>query len=423
MQRILRSLLMCVLGGVFLLATGCAKSPLDRAKAFLDAGMGSDAVPLLQLEIQASPKNTRAHLLLGQAELLLGDHEAAQESFRHALLLDPGLSKRIGALYVDAASRVVSERPDIVGSYLEAAREYTHDYDRRIAQLYRGRALHSLMAPIGAAMARNALQLDPTLARDDTVAYFVAQGGQAADLERFLAAFPKSRYREAALIAVAYAAEAAGDYAKARACVEQTLPLVRDGDGRAQAAGFLKRLEAEQRAVAEAQATRQRDEVAAAAALERSRQARLLAQGRMAAVDAMQRAREAEDQARIAEAQAAEREREVQAQERRRAELRPILALLPGRWRFQNCAAAGLPEGYIDFQRVEPNGGVAGEFVFPTWYQPRTRFTGTVQGTRVELVRDVGSPENWTAAIDVSARTLTGTRDGGEFKDRSARKE
>src|SRR4029077_20425105 len=96
---------------LLLVSPGCSKSPIDRAQAFLDAGMASQAVPLIQIEIQANPKNARAHLMLGQASLMLNDQAAAKESFDRAVLLNPGWADKVGRAYLDAANKLISGDP------------------------------------------------------------------------------------------------------------------------------------------------------------------------------------------------------------------------------------------------------------------------------------------------------------------------
>ena len=47
-----------------------------------------DAAAILSLNLETNPNDTRSHILLAQAQLLLGDVTAAVGSFRTALLLD-----------------------------------------------------------------------------------------------------------------------------------------------------------------------------------------------------------------------------------------------------------------------------------------------------------------------------------------------
>lgn len=64
---------------------------LERARALLRAGQAAEAVPLLQALLARSPEAADAWFALGQAQGMLDRHEQAENAFRGALRLRPGM--------------------------------------------------------------------------------------------------------------------------------------------------------------------------------------------------------------------------------------------------------------------------------------------------------------------------------------------
>jgi cytochrome c-type biogenesis protein CcmH/NrfG len=58
------------------------------AGQLIQDGRINDAADLLFLNLETNPNDARSHVLLAQAQMLLGDVPAAVGSFRAALLLD-----------------------------------------------------------------------------------------------------------------------------------------------------------------------------------------------------------------------------------------------------------------------------------------------------------------------------------------------
>ena len=399
-----------------ILLTGCAKSPVDRAQAFLEANMASEAVPLLKIEIQADPRNARAHLLLGQAALLLNDREAARESFGRAVLLNPGWTERVGRSYLDAANKLIGGDPselDLGVSYLRFARESTQDLDKEIARSMRRAGLRRESV----ALLRAAVEIDASLAKDDSVAaYLAADPAQdpvprMAALEGFLDAHPNSKLRPAMLLGLARMDVVAGDRPRAKARAEEAARAAADPETKAAALALLQEIGAVEQGAAEAEA--------AARQAEASRQ-EALAQRTLADQEAEGRRIQARAAAQSAQANA-ELERKARAEanvRRAQSELLQAIQVLPGRWEFVDSPDLGSARvgGYIDFQTVGADGSVSGEFVFPNWDYPRNPFQGRVASGMVTIIRDCTPPggikQRWTGRLDLEARSLRGVAEG-----------
>jgi hypothetical protein len=230
------------------LCAGCSKSPLDRAQAFLDAGMASDAVPLLRAEIQSNPKNARAHLLLGEVALLTKDREAAGVEFRRVLLLKPGWKDRIARTYTEAAGAFLDPQDfssaSLATEYLEAARGFSPEHDRRLASAFRRAGLR-LDTP---SLLGTAVRLDSALARDDSVAAALALDPEPDDdarlkaMTRFLSAFPGSPLRPGIFLAAARLELVAGELDSAKAHAAAAQRLASEGETREAAAKLVKTL-------------------------------------------------------------------------------------------------------------------------------------------------------------------------------------
>jgi len=323
MGRVLVFLLLLAL--VSLLA-GCSKSPINRAQAFLDAGMASEAVPLLQLEIQSNPKNARAHLMLGQAQLMLNDQAAAQESFGRALLLNPGWVDKVGRAYVDAASRLslgdYSEMRLAV-SYLESARHTTRSFDKDIAKLMRRIGLR-LPEP---ELLRSAVQVDGTLAKDDSLAACLALYStdnpalRKQALGQFLAEHPKSALRPKVLIEIAREEVVAGNRPKAKAYAEEAERLSTDQGMKDAARTLLEDMARADDTELEARAATRRAELGTQEAMARQKLAEQEAAARAEAARKEQGAQRAVREAAQKERQAKLQAERTAALERRKVSL------------------------------------------------------------------------------------------------------
>ncbi len=285
---------------------GCSKSPIDRAQAFLDAGMGAQAVPLLQLEIQSNPKNARAHLLLGEALLTGGDAAGAKESFDRAVLLNPGAREQVGKAYFDVGSRLAGksgEELHIGLQYLDAAHQQTHAFDKPIARIYRRVGLEQQAA----VLLESAVKLDPSLAADDSLSAMDALWRQDGDRQTILRAYltehPQSALRAGALEELAKYAIATGNLTEATGFAQQVLASSQNPQVQAAGKTLLADIAAagvnkERAAVAEAQLNRQQ------AALAQQRQtAELQTRQDQERSAALQRTNAAQAQARDAAAQ------------------------------------------------------------------------------------------------------------------------
>jgi hypothetical protein len=391
---------------LLLVPAGCSKSPMSRAQAFLEAGMAGEAIPLLQIEIQANPKNSRAHLLLGRASLMLNDQASAKVSFERAVLLDAGCAARVGRAYLDAANKLIPGNLSLAVSYLGTARDMTRALDRDIARALRRAGLHGGSADI----LRSAIQVDATLAEDDSVAAFVAADpaldveSSLAALQQFLVTHPKSDLRPRVLIKLAGLEFVSGNLPRAKAYAQEALALPATTT---EARTFLDRIAGLERTEVDAGAAAREAQSQAQEALvqqrfiEREAQARAMQSQAEAAAD--QAKAEAGRQARLA--------REAQ---RRREESRSAITLLPGRWYFRDTQGFGPNHegGYIDFKQTSADGSLSGMFVFPNGPAPTT-FDGTVDGTRVVVVRDCGAiKQRWSGTLDLEGRIIVGHGEG-----------
>jgi hypothetical protein len=310
-------LLLLVLVG----SAGCSKSPIDRAQEFLDAGMASQAVPLLQIEIQANPKSGRAHMMLGQAQLMLNDQAAAKESFDHALLLNPGWADRVGRAYLDGANRLLSgdySSVRLAVSYLEAANHAAPSLAKELGRSYR-RAGLALKAP---QLLQTAVKMNPALALDDSVAAYVAMAvenpeGRTKAMEDFLARNPKSALRSTVLLEMARQAVISGDRPKAKAYAEQVAAVASDDETKSAALSLIQDVSNAERVEADSRDAVRRAEMETQAALARQRLIEQEAQARAEADRARQRLIEQEAQAR-AEADAAASRAQREAEEKAR---------------------------------------------------------------------------------------------------------
>jgi predicted TPR repeat methyltransferase len=116
-------------GAALELAPDRADALLGMAAALQSAGRLQEAVDCLQREIDRRPDSVRAHQLLGNARLALGDRQGALASYRAVLVLQPQSPLRH---LVDALSGETSEQPP--AAYVEQLfDEYAENFDRSLA--------------------------------------------------------------------------------------------------------------------------------------------------------------------------------------------------------------------------------------------------------------------------------------------------
>ena len=66
-----------------------ATMQLNAARAFMQSGKTTDAIPLLEALIQQDPNNIEANYLLGNARYRMGDRDGAMTSYRQAIRINP----------------------------------------------------------------------------------------------------------------------------------------------------------------------------------------------------------------------------------------------------------------------------------------------------------------------------------------------
>lgn len=109
MRKIVECSAFVVLLTVVIMIAGCGSRNVKKAQDYIDGGMYEDAVKLLQMEIQDSPKNVEAHYLLGVAYLFMGLDSVANESFTRVILLDTKYREKIGEGYYKVGLKALEE--------------------------------------------------------------------------------------------------------------------------------------------------------------------------------------------------------------------------------------------------------------------------------------------------------------------------
>jgi tetratricopeptide (TPR) repeat protein len=82
---------------------------MNKAKEYMDAHMYSEAISLLEIEIQANPKNVEAYYLAAQCYIELNNTYQAEEYFNKAILLDTDYRAKIGEFYYEKAFKLYTE--------------------------------------------------------------------------------------------------------------------------------------------------------------------------------------------------------------------------------------------------------------------------------------------------------------------------
>lgn len=84
----------------------CTSKEMKKAKEFMEAGMYDQAISLLEIEIQTTPKNAEASFLLGKCFLQTSNFRKVEECFNRAILLNSDFRKDVGNLYFDKSEEL-----------------------------------------------------------------------------------------------------------------------------------------------------------------------------------------------------------------------------------------------------------------------------------------------------------------------------
>lgn len=200
-----RAMVVIVSAGLVLsMVFACGRDDsLRRGSMFIEAGMYSEAVPVLRQAIQSKPNDPGAHLLLGTALLGAGAIPSAEEAFGRATLLDPKVSDQIGDAYYRVGS-VYLQRSDhpLISQGNALLRTATKKNPKLIAQASdlltaRGFALAEQDPSLAHTLLSAAQEAKPDLAKDEKVQLTLALTSGDIDqkkgrLETFVARFPTS---------------------------------------------------------------------------------------------------------------------------------------------------------------------------------------------------------------------------------------
>lgn len=109
-----------------------------KAKDFMEVGMYSQAIELLNKRINENPSDAEAHLLLGECYLNQGDYLKAKGQFDNALQLNSNLSNRIGLLYKKSGDKAndTSQMEAALNLYQEAISYHPNLKEQIIKEAY-----------------------------------------------------------------------------------------------------------------------------------------------------------------------------------------------------------------------------------------------------------------------------------------------
>jgi tetratricopeptide (TPR) repeat protein len=103
----------------------CTSREVKKAKEFMDAGMYEQAISLLEIEIQANPKNAEASFLLGKCFIQTNNRFKVEECFKRAILLNTDYRKDVGNIYFDKSLELYkTDNPSNATSYYGEGLKY-----------------------------------------------------------------------------------------------------------------------------------------------------------------------------------------------------------------------------------------------------------------------------------------------------------
>jgi tetratricopeptide (TPR) repeat protein len=111
---------------------------VKEAKDFMEMGVYSQAIELLNKRINENPSDAEAHLLFGECYLNQGDYLKAKGQFDNALKLNSNLSNRIGLLYKKSGDKAkdTSQMEAALNLYQEAISYHPNLKEQIIKEVY-----------------------------------------------------------------------------------------------------------------------------------------------------------------------------------------------------------------------------------------------------------------------------------------------
>ncbi len=117
------------------LFSGCTSREMKKAKEYMEASMYDEAILLLEIEIQDSPKNAEASYLLGKCYLQTSNHNKVEDSFKRAILLDTDFKNDISNIYFEKSLELYQEDNNRqANSYYEEGLKYNPSYKNDFAK-------------------------------------------------------------------------------------------------------------------------------------------------------------------------------------------------------------------------------------------------------------------------------------------------
>ncbi len=145
----------------------CGSKEVRKSKEFIQAGMYSEAVDLLNIEIQQNPKNAEAQYLLGYVHLLIDQENRSDEFFHRAELLDKNYLQKRPKAYFDAARQLLPQKISLSIYYFDKSIEKKHDFKNDAAKICYDHAKEILNNGEkfydGLGLLKKAIQFNPTL--------------------------------------------------------------------------------------------------------------------------------------------------------------------------------------------------------------------------------------------------------------------
>jgi len=115
---------------------GCGSRNVKKAQEYMAVEMYEPAIKLLELEIQASPKNAEAHYQLGIAYLCVGSTWKAKESFDRSIVLKTNYKDKLGIAYLSAGMKLLNKEQSRAEIYFTQAKEKDPALASQIALLF-----------------------------------------------------------------------------------------------------------------------------------------------------------------------------------------------------------------------------------------------------------------------------------------------